>query len=90
MPEYPIVERDIVLEVEWQVSWQEIKELVEKTDELIASVEFLSEYPLVNKKSLAFRIRYQAARTLKESEVEKVEKMILDRLAKEFEAELRK
>ncbi len=87
---FPIIERDIAIEVDWGVKWNELVKVVEDIDKLIKKVEFLSEYPLVDKKSLAFRITYQAERTLRDEEINKVEKKILGKLEKKFNAELRK
>jgi len=90
LSQFPVIERDIAVEVEWDVKWGELIEVVNKVDKLIGQVEFLSEFPLEDKKSLAFRITYQAERTLKDEEVEKVEQKILSKLGKKFGAELRK
>ncbi len=90
LPQYPTIERDIAIEVENDKLWKDIQEEVEGIDKLVYSVEFLSEYPLEGKKSLAFRVVYMADRTLKDSEVVKVEKKILASLKKKFGAELRK
>jgi len=57
---------------------------------LIRRIDFLSEYALVDKKSLAFRVVYQAERTLNDEEVNQVEKKIIDKLKKKFGAELRR
>jgi phenylalanyl-tRNA synthetase beta chain len=87
---YPVIERDIAVEIDWDIKWGEVANFVNKADKLISQVEFLSEYPLENKKSLAFRVVYQAERTLRDKEVEKIERKILDKLKKKFGAELRK
>lgn len=90
IPQYPGIERDIAVEVDWDVKWSDIKAVVMKVDKLINNIEFLSEYDLGKKKSLAFRVTYQADRTLKDVEVEMIENKIIKLLNKKFNAELRK
>lgn len=87
--QFPSIERDIAVEVEWAVSWVEIRDEISGIDKLISNIVFLSEYGLKDKKSLAFRVVYQADRTLKDSEVVKIEKKILDKLKAKFKAERR-
>src|SRR3989338_5795275 len=75
LPKYPAVERDIAIELGWKVKWTAIEEEVVKLEpEIVRSAEFLSEYDLGAKKSLAFRVKYQAAdRTLKDEEAVAIE-----------------
>ena len=87
---FPMIERDLAVEINWEIKWSELVEVVRNIDKLIQQVEFLSEYPLQDKKSLAFRITYQAERTLTDEEINKIEKKILNKLEKKFNAELRK
>lgn len=89
LPQFPAVERDIAVEVDWEVKWQAIQEELVKLDKLIHQIKFLSEYPLESKKSLAFRVVYQADRTLKDEEVNQVEQKVINRLKKKFGAKLR-
>ena len=89
LPQFPAVERDLAVEVSWEVRWQEIKNELLKMDKLIKEIRFLSEYALEDKKSLAFRVVYQAGRTLKDDEVNQVEQKIINKLKKKFGAELR-
>ncbi|MBU4482380.1 phenylalanine--tRNA ligase subunit beta, partial [Patescibacteria group bacterium] len=89
--QFPSIERDIAIEVDWDVKWGEIKNEILKQiqDDIFNKIEFLSEFDLGNKKSLAFRITYQADKTLKDKEVEVVENKIIRLLEKKFGAKLR-
>ncbi|OGG87199.1 phenylalanine--tRNA ligase subunit beta [Candidatus Kuenenbacteria bacterium RIFCSPHIGHO2_02_FULL_39_13] len=90
LPQYPAIERDISIEVGWQVKWADIiREIWKIGETLINKIEFLSEYPLNEKKSLAFRIVYQTDRTLTDIEVEQIEQKIIKLLAAKFQAKLR-
>jgi len=90
LPQYPSIERDISIEVAWPVKWADIIREIGKIGEtLINKIEFLSEYDLASKKSLAFRIVYQAYRTLTNGEVEQIETKIIKLLATKFKAKLR-
>lgn len=92
LPQFPTIERDIAVELDWSIKWADLKqEIIKKVqDNLISNIEFLSEFNLGNKKSLAFRITYQADRTLKDSDVEPLEQKIIKNLEKKFNATLRK
>ncbi|NMC51415.1 phenylalanine--tRNA ligase subunit beta [Candidatus Kuenenbacteria bacterium] len=84
---YPAVERDIAIEVAWKTRWESIKKEIEKLDTLIVGTEFLSEYDLGKKKSLAFRVVYRASdHTLSDKEVEKIEGGIIKFLGDKFGA----
>ena len=94
LPQHPSIERDIAIEVDWPVKWADIEQFIltprtRGKDLMIQDVSFLSEYPLENKKSLAFRIVYQADRTLTNGEVEPVEAKIIKLLETKFKAKLR-
>ncbi len=89
LPQFPAVNRDIAIEVAWQVNWSEIKTTVERVNALIYQVNFLSEYPLKDKKSIALRVTYQADKTLRDKEVEQIEKEIIKKLKNKFGAKLR-
>jgi phenylalanyl-tRNA synthetase beta chain len=86
-PKYPAVERDIAIEIAWKARWENIKKEIERMNPLVEEITFLSEYDLGKKKSLAFRIKYQAPdRTLKDEEIEMVEKEIVRFLGEKFGA----
>lgn len=91
LPQFPSIERDIAIEVEYDIKWGKLRDVIlsEAKDPVIKEVSFLSEFDLQGKKSLAFRIIYQADRTLKDSEVEKIEQKIIKLLKQKFGAELR-
>ncbi|OGG90212.1 phenylalanine--tRNA ligase subunit beta [Candidatus Kuenenbacteria bacterium RIFCSPLOWO2_02_FULL_42_16] len=91
LPKYPAVERDIAIELGWKVKWTAIEEEVVKLEpEIVRSAEFLSEYDLGAKKSLAFRVKYQAAdRTLKDEEAVAIESEIVKILGEKFGAKRR-
>ncbi|MFH1225771.1 MAG: phenylalanine--tRNA ligase subunit beta [bacterium] len=91
IPKFPAIIRDIAIEVEDRVLYGQIKKIVDKLDDLIARVEYLSTYSLANsKKSLAFRVIYQSAeRTLKSEEADKIQEKIIKALNKKFQAKLR-
>jgi len=94
LPQFPSIVRDLAFEFGWDVKWADIlsafaKAMADKTFDLIKDIFFLSEFGLGDRKSLAFRITYQADRTLKEEEVEVVEKRIVEMISKKFDAKLR-
>jgi len=92
IPQYPSIERDIAVEVDWDVKWGDLQNVIlsKAKDPVVKEIVFLSEYDLGKKKSLAFRVIYQADRTLKDVEVEMIENKIIKLLNKKFNAELRK
>ena len=59
-------------------------------ENVIKNIIFLSEFDLSEKKSLAFKVIYQADRTLKDEDVKIIENKIIKLLKKKFNAELRK
>ena len=98
LPQFPLIERDLAIEIDWEIKWQNIKNEILKQiqDDIFNKIEFLSEFDLGNlsvgetgKKSVAFRIVYQASRTLKDKEVEVVENKIIKLLENKFNAKLR-
>ena len=88
--QYPSMERDLAFELDWKIVWGDIRQELEKVDELIVNIEFLSEYDLGEKKSLAFRLIYSADRTLKDEEVEVIQKKIIKLIEEKFKGKLRK
>lgn len=99
LPQFPVVVRDLAFELEWNVKWQDISIVILAKiatgnssliqDPIIKEIIFLSEFDLGNKKSVAFRIIYQAERTLKDEEVEVVQKKIIKLVEEKFGGELR-
>jgi len=90
IPQYPSMARDLAFELSWDTKWGSIKQELKEVDELITDIEFLSEYDLGEKKSVAFRVTYQADRTLKDEEVENIQNKIIKLIEKKFEGKLRK
>ena len=93
-PEYPAVSRDLAIVIDQKISWQEISDQVKRANQLIAGAQYLSTF--VNseigagKKSLAFRLTFQAKnRTLKTEEVEAIMKKVVSQLEKKFAAKTR-
>ena len=90
---YPSITRDIAMLVDVSVGYQKIVDIV-KTFSLVSGMQLFDLYEGKQvpdgKKSLAFRLTYQAAdHTLKDEEVDKVQQRILGRLSKELGAVLR-
>ncbi len=90
MPKYPGVTRDVALIVDGAVSYQQILDAM-KGYKLVASVSLFDYYKgeqvPAGKKSMAFRLLFQSEeRTLKDEEVGKILKSIVDKLSKELGA----
>lgn len=90
---YPATIRDIAILVDASVLYQKIVEIV-KTFSLVVDILLFDLYEgkqvPEGKKSMAIRLIYQATdHTLKDEEVERVQKLILERLSKELGAVLR-
>jgi phenylalanyl-tRNA synthetase beta chain len=90
---YPGITRDIAVLLDAGVDYQKIVEIV-RSFNLVSDLQlfdlYVGEQVPAGKKSVAFRLTYQASdRTLKDEEVDKVQKHILERLSKELGATLR-
>jgi len=92
LPQFPAVVRDLAFELDWKVRWADISFVILNLiqDPVINEIEFLSEFDLGSKKSVAFRIIYQANRTLKDEEVEVWQNKIIKLITEKFKAKLRK
>ena len=93
IPRYPSTSRDIALLVDEQITYQQICDIIQSFS-LVNSVAlfdlYVGEQVPAGKKSLAFRIIYQSpAHTLTDSEVDKVQQQILDKLQRDLRASLR-
>ena len=93
VPRYPSVTRDIALLVDAEVTYDKIMGIIKKFS-MISEAKLFDLYEgeqiPKGKKSMAFRITYQAAdRTLKDEEVDDIQQQILAVLAREFGATLR-
>jgi phenylalanyl-tRNA synthetase beta chain len=94
IPRYPSTSRDLALLVDEKVAYQQIYSIIHSCSPLVSSVNLFDFYQgeqvPKGKKSLAFRIIYQSTtHTLTDSEVDKVQQQILDRLQREIGASLR-
>ena len=93
IPRYPSTSRDIALLVDEQITYQQICAIIQNFS-LVNSVAlfdlYVGEQVPAGKKSLAFRIGYQSsAYTLTDSEVDKVQEQIIDKLQRDLGATLR-
>jgi phenylalanyl-tRNA synthetase beta chain len=93
IPRYPSTSRDIALLVDEKITYQQICFIIQSFSLVKAVVLFdfyLGEQVPAGKKSLAFRIVYQSStHTLTDSEVDEVQRQIIDRLQHELGAVLR-
>ena len=93
VPRYPITSRDIAVLVDEQVTYQQICDIIQDFS-LVTSVAlfdlYAGEQVPAGKKSLAFRIIYQSStHTLTDSEVDKVQQQILNKLQRDLKVSLR-
>ncbi|MDD4859136.1 MAG: phenylalanine--tRNA ligase subunit beta [Dehalococcoidales bacterium] len=93
VPRFPAVARDIALVVDYNVTHQQVLDII-KGFKLVKEVSLFDVYSgkqvAEGKKSLAYRIMYLSPEhTLTDEEVDKVQQHILERLAKETGATLR-
>ncbi len=94
LAQFPSIERDIAIEVDSSVQWQDIKNLVIDMSTLLTSVELFDIYKgkhiSEGKKSVAFRMTFVSPeRTLESAEVEVIEKEVIKKLEKKLQAVLR-
>jgi phenylalanyl-tRNA synthetase beta chain len=95
IPRYPYIERDLSVIVEEKVSGDLIKHLISRLGhDIICSVILFDIYRgesiPADRKSMAFRIRYQSEeRTLKDEEVEEVHAQVVAALTQEVGAAMR-
>ncbi len=94
LPKFPPVVRDIALVVDIEVTHHKIAEIMRGfslVKEIALFDVYTGEQVPAGKKSLAYRLTFQSAeRTLKEEEINGVLKGLLNKLAKETGATLRK
>jgi phenylalanyl-tRNA synthetase beta chain len=91
---YPPVSRDIAFVVDDKIMYNDLRNEIAKFDCLIKSVELFDVYSgdrlASGQKSLAFRLSYQSPdRTLTAVEVDKIQKRLVEHLAKKFAVKLR-
>ncbi|MFC2011766.1 phenylalanine--tRNA ligase subunit beta [Chloroflexota bacterium] len=93
IPRFPAIVRDMALVLDIETKYQQILDII-KSFPLVEKVAIFDVYSgeqvISGKKSLAYRITYQSpTHTLTDRDVNKVQKQIMDRLAKELGATLR-
>lgn len=97
---YPPVKRDLAFLIEKKYSWAEISRTVQGISPLIRKIELFDVFDLSKhqkqvanqeeQKSLAFHLIYQSKeKTLESEEVEKIQKIIIQKLREKFKAKLR-
>ena len=93
VPRFPAVTEDLALIVEDQVRADQVQAAIESVGGLLKNARlfdvFKGEQIGVGKKSLAYRLTYQADRTLTDAEVAKVREQIVKWLREELNAVLR-
>lgn len=92
---YPAVKRDYAIVIDDKVAFGDVKKAVLDLDfDIVKDVQIFDVYKSdklgEGKKSLAFKIKYQAEKTLKDKDIQKVESEILYSLEEKFDAILRK
>jgi phenylalanyl-tRNA synthetase beta chain len=92
-PKYPGVSRDIALLIDDSIAYKQVYDII-RGFALVQKVSLFDIYQgeqvSAGKKSLAIRILYQAAdHTLTDVEIDKIQKNMLEKLKREFSAELR-
>jgi phenylalanyl-tRNA synthetase beta chain len=87
--EFPNVERDFSFEMTKDIKWQDIKENISSESGIVKNIEFLSEYDLGDKKSVSFKVIFEAEKTLTDEEVDIVSQEIITKTNNKFNAQLR-
>lgn len=93
VPRFPAVTEDLALIVEDRVQADQVQAVIESVGGLLKTARlfdvFRGEQIGAGKKSLAYRLTYQAERTLTDAEVVKVREQIIQRLRQELGAVIR-
>ncbi len=93
LSKYPPAVRDLAFVVDAKILYNDIRDEIERFNELISEVELFDVYQGEklgrNKKSLAFHIIYQADRTLITEEVDELQKGLVKFLEKKLGARVR-
>jgi len=93
IPKYPPLLRDLAFVVNKKVSYRDILKAVYNHSEFIDNVELFDVYSGesigTDNKNLAFRVRYQADKTLTNEEVDSIQKELLKKMGEKFEAVIR-
>ncbi len=90
---YPALIRDLAFILDENIAYSAVYEELSAFHPFIRQVEFFDEYHGdnlgKNKKSLAFRLVYQADKTLESAEVDAIQAGLIARLEERFEAKVR-
>ncbi|MDA3840440.1 MAG: phenylalanine--tRNA ligase subunit beta [Patescibacteria group bacterium] len=93
IPKYPALLRDLAFVVNKKISYSDIVSSIYKHSEYIESIELFDVYVGENiggdNKNIAFRVRYQADKTLTNEEVDDIQKELLNKMGEKFEAVIR-
>jgi phenylalanyl-tRNA synthetase beta chain len=93
LEKYPVVVRDLAFVVNEEILYSDIKNEIENFNKLISCVELFDVYQGgkigQDKKNLAFRITYQANKTLTTEEINEMQNKIIKHLEKKFQAQIR-
>ncbi len=94
LPKYPASVRDLSFVLDSKILYNNIKDEIERSNELVRGVELFDEYMGEkigrNKKSLAFHIIYRSdKKTLTAEEVDQMQKSLTKSLEKKFDAQIR-
>ena len=94
IPEFPEISRDLAIVIDQKISWEEIENLVSKSDSLIEKTEYLSTFTDKSlgqgKKSLAMRLTIRSKeKTLKSAEADQVVEKAVNKLKNKFNISLR-
>ena len=96
LPRFPEITRDLAIVVDESVRWADLERVIAaRKVPLLASLDFASEFRgeqlETGKKSIAFSMVFRASdRTLTGEEADDAQQAILEAIAKELDAELRK
>jgi len=90
---YPPLIRDLAIVVSEKILYNDIREEMESFHKYIGGVDLFDVYQGEkigkDKKSLAFHIVYRAEKTLTQEEIDKIQKDLIKKLEKKFEAQVR-
>jgi len=93
LPKFPCVIRDLAFVLNEKILYNDIREEIINFNPLIRTVELFDVYQGaklgLGKKNLAFRLTYQAERTLTAAEVDKLQQGLIAKLEKKFGAKFR-
>lgn len=93
IPKYPALLRDLAFVVNKSVSYRDILTTIYDHSSYIDSVELFDVYTGesigLDNKNLAFRVKYQADKTLTAEEVDSIQKELLKNLNEKYEAVIR-